>query len=988
MQQKQYIGPKMSVVAIALAQAFAGHAYAQQADANTVVVTGIRASAQSSLAIKRDAMEVVDSITADDIGKLPDPNVTETMTRIPGVQGYRYGGQGASPVGQGSGVTIRGLSNLTASEVNGRAYFTAGSREFNLEGAIPAMVAGIDVYKNPSAEHIEGAIGGLVNLRTRNPSDFKGFTGALNIGTKYDDLDKKATPDVFGMVANRWNLSGGGRIGVLAAATFSSGIGRSDNNPANGGANYKRAVRGDSAEYATLANANSSNDPTRPMAQYIGRSDISYLAGVPTLPVSATVGANTPNLAGLTPDQIKNVMAAPALSNNVFEETIKFQRKGLNLAADWRVDNTLRFYVDTNYTYYLYHQNYRGLNSVDGGNVQNLQTTPFNMTEGLANRNINGGSDDVLVAQRVQGGSFLNSRVTTLGGDEHRPYTTWIAAGGVEWSPTPALFLKADLSYLKANQSQDNRSVQMYSNPGLYWTTNRLLDGAPHQTTFTGPSLSDPNNFMLQNYNNGTNQNWHDTGTALALDGRYSPDDGWFFSSIKFGTRFTRKTDLYKDYHFGVNLTKDGKGLDLAAGSNAISAGSVPFTESAPSNFMYGNAGYSGGYAVYSPDALLGNQVRTAFPNLGILPDNALVELIGNRRSITEKTQAAYVVGEFSLFDDRLKGAAGVRLVHTQGESVGRANDTSSGKTVSTDFSRTMSYTNALPSLNLSYDISKDFLARFAYGRGMTRPDLGSLNPATGVNPNDGTGNAGNANLRPLTANSYDISLERYFSKTNYLAAALFDKEIKGFFYNLLQCQTVPTAPQYTGVVPNSCGNGQYLISTPLNAGKGYARGAELSGQYFFGSEAGWLQNFGVSGSYTYAKTSNPVNFGTAAAPNVVATQMPFQSKNSYSVSALYEDNKLSARLVYTWRSPQIFNGVSVNPIDGRYIVAYGLLDASLNYQLSDNLALSITGSNLTNKTLNRNVGEPGAYATSIERQHYENGRFYGVALRYKFGQL
>ena len=182
--------------------------------------------------------------------------------------------------------------------------------------------------------------------------------------------------------------------------------------------------------------------------------------------------------------------------------------------------------------------------------------------------------------------------------------------------------------------------------------------------------------------------------------------------------------------------------------------------------------------------------------------------------------------------------------------------------------------------------------------------------------------------------------------------------------------------------------DGQWQISRPLNAGKGYARGAELSGQYFFGSEAGWLQNFGVSGSYTFVKTSNPVNFGTPAAPVVVGTQMPFQSKNNFSLSAMYEDNKLSARVVYTWRSPQIFNGVSVNPIDGRYIVAYGLLDASLNYELTNNLTLSINGSNLTNKTLNRNVGEPGAYATSIERQHYENGRFYGVSLRYKFGQL
>ena len=172
-------------IALAVSQAFVPAAFAQQSgspvvvngtaepEAQTVVVSGIRASARSSVAIKRDSAEVVDSITAEDIGKLPDPNVAETLTLIPGVQGYRYGGEGASPVGAGSGLTIRGLSGQTASQVNGRAFFTAGGREFNIEGAIPGMVAGIDVYKNPTAEHIEGGIGGLVNVRTRNPSDFK-----------------------------------------------------------------------------------------------------------------------------------------------------------------------------------------------------------------------------------------------------------------------------------------------------------------------------------------------------------------------------------------------------------------------------------------------------------------------------------------------------------------------------------------------------------------------------------------------------------------------------------------------------------------------------------------------------------------------------------------------------------------------------------------------------------------------------------------------
>jgi outer membrane receptor protein involved in Fe transport len=76
---------------------------------------------------------------------------------------------------------------------------------------------------------------------------------------------------------------------------------------------------------------------------------------------------------------------------------------------------------------------------------------------------------------------------------------------------------------------------------------------------------------------------------------------------------------------------------------------------------------------------------------------------------------------------------------------------------------------------------------------------------------------------------------------------------------------------------------------------------------------------------------------------------------------------------------------VSANPIDGRYIESYGIVDGSFNYDLMENLTLSLTGSNLTNQGLNRYVGEPGAYATNIERQHYVNGRSYSVGLRFKF---
>lgn len=986
MNKQVTVALQVSALALAVGQSLLVAPCALAQEPEVVVVTGMRASARSSLAIKRDSVEIVDSITAEDIGKLPDPNVVDTLTRVPGVQGYRYGGEGASPVGAGSGLVIRGLSGQTASQVNGRAYFTAGSREYNLEGAIPAMIAGVDVYKNPSAEHIEGGIGGLVNVRTRNPSDFKGLTVSMGIAGKYNDLAKETEPEVFGLVANRWDLGGGAKLGLMAAGVYQKSTGRSDNNPANGGANLKRAIRADSAEYAALAAANTSNDPSKANRAYVGRSDINLLTGVPTLPTSATVGANTPDLRGLTAEQAANVMTAPALTNNVFQETIMRERKGLNLAADYRAGNTLRVYSEFNYTFYEYHQNYRGLNSVDGANVQNLQTTPFAFTEGLANRNSNGGANDTLVGQRLRSGTFLNSAVNTVGGDEHRPYKTWVAAGGVDWNPTADLSLKWDVNYVKATQKQDNRSVNLDSAPGVFWSTSRVADGAPHQLNFAGPSLADPANFVYRDYNNGTNQKWDDSGYASALNAAYVVGDG-LLRRIKVGARYARQESTYNNYSFsGRPLTTDGKAL-AANRANAISVASVGQVEQSPTNFMKGDTGYSGGYLVYAPDRLLGSQVANMFPNAGIRQDGDYLENLDARRIISENTTAGYLMGEFSAFDDRITGNVGVRVVRTKGKATARTINNQTTPVSYPDIFRETSYTNALPSLNVTGYITPDFLARFGYGKGMTRAGLDQLNPSITVNPVTGTGNVGNPDLRPQTANSFDLSLERYFSKSNYVSAAIFDKEISGFFNGITQCQTVGTAVPYTGSADNGCTGGQYSLTRSVNSEKGYVRGVELGGQYFLDAFDGIWKNFGVAGSYTHVNTSNPVNFGTAAAPRIVATPQPMQSKNSYSISGLYEDNKLSARLVYTWRSEAILFGVSANPIDARYMDSNGVLDGSINYQLTDEFTLSVNASNILDKAINRYVGEPGTYQTNLERQHYGNGRTFSLALRYKFGK-
>jgi TonB-dependent receptor len=185
-----------------------------------VVVTGTRASLRSAQAIKRDASQMVDSIVATDIGKLPDHNVAEALQRIPGIQIDRQ-------YGEGSSIAIRGLTQVRT-EINGRDSFTAnGGRALSLEDVPSELLAGVDVYKNPSAELIEGGIGGLVNLRTRMPFDFAGakFAGTLS-ATNYDFVDK-TKPAGSVLVSNRWDTKIG-EIGVLANLSYQKGAFRQD----------------------------------------------------------------------------------------------------------------------------------------------------------------------------------------------------------------------------------------------------------------------------------------------------------------------------------------------------------------------------------------------------------------------------------------------------------------------------------------------------------------------------------------------------------------------------------------------------------------------------------------------------------------------------------------------------------------------------------------------------------------------------------------
>lgn len=924
-----------------------------------IVVTGLKASLQNSAQIKKNTMEIVDSITADDIGKLPDPNVAETLTRVPGVQAYRFGGEAASPVGNGSGLTIRGLTGQTGSRVDGRAYFTAGSREFNVEGASPGMVAGLDVYKNPSADHIEGAIGGLVNIRTRKPFDFKDMAASAAIGGRYNDLGKKLTPEYFGMLSKRWDVGDGGELGVLVAGSYSQSFNRGDNTPSVGGTQFRRAIRADSAEYAANIGTGLNLNPT-----LAGRSDVTYLADVNPATVAAA--------------DRQNLLSAVGVQNNIAQEDYRRTRKGLNAAIQWAPNPDLQFTVEGNFNDYLYHQSYRFLNAVDSRYAQGLTTKAFSIDEMLANRNANGGSNDLLSGQHITGGTFLNSTFTSIGGDEHRRFKTYVIAGNVKWQATDNLEAKFDFSYVKADQYQDNRSVTLASAPGLTWNTTRTL-GTPQRVSIVGPDLGAATSWVFNNYANGTNQVWDDSGIAAALDLKYSVDSD-FLKSVRVGGRYATQKDRYNNYSFaGKNLTTNG--LARAADrSNAIPVSSMAdLVETSPTNFMNGKAGYRGGFLVFSPGALLGDNVKNRFPLAGIQAQDSLTENLINRRYFSEKTYAGYALADFGFLDDRIKGNAGVRVVRT--DTFVQARIVQPGTTTIIPNASSSSYTDVLPSFNLTGYVTPDTLVRFGYSKGITRPELASLNPTLVLDVNSGNGSLGNPDLRPQKADSFDLSFEHYFSPINYVSAGLFYKKIDGFFAGISSCQTVAGA--LTPISNINCSGSQYFLTQTENAEKGTAKGIELAGQTFFDYDfvPDFLHRFGVVGSFTYVETKNPLTLNGQR----VTTMQPLTSKYSYSVAGLYENDVISARVVYTWRSKAVLFGVAANPIDGRYIRPFGLLDASLNFKLPHNFSVSLTASNLTNQAADRFVGEPGL-ATGIERQHFINGRNFGATLRYSFG--
>src|SRR5690606_2923843 len=174
-----------------------------------VIVQGVRAAQESAINTKRNAASIVDGIAAEDIGKLPDVTVSDSLQRIPGIQVERTAGEGGP-------VQIRGLSNV-ATMMNGEVFLSATTIDSSGAdfGDLPSqLMSGAEVYKSARADLATGGLSGTIDLKTRRPFDLDaGWTFAGGAELDQGSISKETDPSIHGLIG--WNNE---NVGFLVTA--------------------------------------------------------------------------------------------------------------------------------------------------------------------------------------------------------------------------------------------------------------------------------------------------------------------------------------------------------------------------------------------------------------------------------------------------------------------------------------------------------------------------------------------------------------------------------------------------------------------------------------------------------------------------------------------------------------------------------------------------------------------------------------------------
>jgi len=978
---------KKKVIATTIASLAAGFgslAYAQNNAGETeeIVVTGIKASLDAAMDIKKNAVGVVDAISAEDIGKMPDTNLAESLQRIPGVSIDRSNGEGSK-------VTVRGLAgdyNLVT--INGRQMPAASSadttRSFDFANLASEGVSGVEVYKSGRSDVQSGGMGALINITTPRPLEHPGLKASVGVKAVYDQSTETGhpTPEFSGIYSDTFLDD---TLGVAVTGSYQQRESGERSAYAGGWFTYDKNNVGQAGSWAGTGNINKPSGKTYALPVNVGyqiqetqRTRLNSQLTVQYKPVDTLT---------VTADYL---YVNQDVDNQRQATGVWFNRAGDAAQVKWS---------DTNPSYPITYTEHTGRHEIDNS------------------------------MQYTQEESNLKS-----------------AGLNVKWDATEHLKLELDghnsTSYWGPNGKYGNGNTFNYGVYDDYAVTADFSGKIPKLSVgyYNAPQKAVPDLPRVQLTNNAFENRFQDTEVdEYQLKGTYSFDDS-ILANVKAGAGSTDVSNRsFKARITGLNQGSWG-GIQ---GNDGI--GDIPQQfwkiDYLSNHFSGGGLDSPGAYNAFIKadwhDLLaIGSQLygsNTYDPKNSYFCPNSYCTTWDPKlandgyydRNVEEKSTYGYL--QFNFKTDILEMPAnlsvGVRHEQTKVDSdsllpnytpyirwnsgnefslLGDGFRTATGKG---DYSKT------LPSVDFDIGLTDTVKARASFSKSIARPNYDHLKAGyvwDSARKGAGTGSTGNPDLNPLESTNYDLSVEWYYADSSYVSVGAFKKNVVDFIGDSpLQVadsgfHTVVNGPRWKAAqaagkvtddeilnyilanypqssdVPNrkvyALGEDPilpFVLTQRVNNKEANIDGFEVALQHTFGDSG-----FGFQANAT--KVKSDVNFDNVSVGDQFAI---YGLSDSANLIAFYDKDAWQARVAYNWRD-KFLNGNwdNLSGATPRYTEAYGQVDASISYEFSENFVITLEGINVTNESQRVHGRED-----HLILNYAETGARYNLGARYTF---
>ena len=962
-------------------------------DIQSVTVTGIRASLDTSMALKRDAHGIVDGITAEDVGKFPDTNLAEAMQRISGVSIDRA-------AGEGSKITVRGFGpDYNMILLNGRQLPTSTvlptgastSRAFDFANLASESISSLEVWKTSKAAQPAGGIGATINIRTARPLEQHGRVASFGVKIDKDqsnerlpgdDKGKSVTPEISGIYSDTFADH---TFGVSLTGSYQVRDGGYNQASTGGWHTFK----GDANDWGTIP------QPGAPGAQNI---------------------TNRPG-----PNDLYQVPQSIDFSVN----GIHRQRTNGQLTLQWQPVKSFTSTLD-----YTYAQNVVKTKASDLSSWFNFGPSVSSWTNGpVAGPTLYAETFNVPHVAGIPDSPGVQD--IAMGGNWSGIKTTLRSLGlNLAWQASPTLKFEADGHSSNSTSGSDS---PYGTNADLGTATfNRgttsvdfshdfpvmSIVGEPSQAgqLVTGSSFS--NSYMKSNID------------QLQLRGSWEASEQ---SSVDFGLNVTHVK----------NRTAYGN-VDQGTWGGATTADDYPDSVWHPTTLSKYFSRMSGSNA----PGMFQNWYTFNFPQV-----DAIAASVGDpthyvapskfTTDIRTKENTTSLYGQYNrdweTWRMPMNLTAGLRYEKTDVTSsalvptpiAGAGLDWTSNNELYVQYGPDQSFTTLkgsyhylLPAIDFDANLTRDVKLRLSYGDTIARPTYDQLQAGQTLNApvraGGGTGQQGNPALKPLRSHNLDASLEWYYGKSSYASVGFFHKNVSNFIGTTLKPGTqysipTPVAGAYwNAAIANGCDSGNttcirnyifthydgqpgvtknatpdsngnltgsiqgqpgdpitsFSITTPVNAHNASLHGFEFNVQNALGNTG-----FGVAANYTLVVSGlNYDNSSTAAQFALVGLS------DTANVVGFYENDHVNVRLAYNWRGKflQATNDAQgSNPV---YVEPYGQVDMTLGYNVNEHLSFSLDALNLNDGVIRSHSRTKEALESIVQ-----TGRRFLLGARYKF---